>query len=90
MTPGQRQTLIDVAVECNGMAEAAWDIAIHNGIGLTDNVAGVNLNVPCVNTDIDTVEALKAAGAKPACEGSISSDEHLPIGQSQIGRDAIR
>lgn len=90
MTPGQRQTLIDVAVERSGAAEAVWDIAVRNGIGLTDDVAGVELEVSDIATDPETVEAMKAAGAKPACAGTTVSIGYHPIGQAQIGIDAIR
>lgn len=89
MKAGQRQTLIDVAVECGGHAEAVWEIAVRNGIGLTDAVAGMQLDVPSVPADQDTVSAMVAADAHPACEGAVVWDVRVPIGQAVIGTDMV-
>lgn len=89
MKAGQRQTLIDVAVECCGQAEAVWEIAVRNGIGLTDEVSGMQLYIPSENTDQDTVSAMVAADAHPACEGHVVRDVRAPIGQAVIGTDMV-
>lgn len=89
MIAGQGQTVMDVAVERSGTAEAAWDIAVRSGVNLTDAVAGTTLDVPSVAADPDTVEALSAAGARPATDGSTEQYEHRAIGVAIIGTDRI-
>lgn len=91
MKAGQGQTLIDVAVEHSGAAEAAWEIAMRSGVSLTDGTDGVELELPGVAADADTVSALEAAGAKPATDGEIDTELVVPpIGLIVIGRDIIR
>ena len=89
MRPGQGQTLIDVAVELGGRAEASWAIAMRSGVGLTDDVSGMELDVPSVAADPETAEAMAAYGAKPACDGAPEQADRKPIGTAIIGRDMI-
>lgn len=37
---GRGQTVIDMALQCNGSAQEAWAIAIDMGVGLTDSIEG--------------------------------------------------
>lgn len=89
MTAGQGQTVLDVAVERCGGVEAAWDIAAGSNVGLTASVGGVSLTVPSVPKDRGVVNALAAAGAKPACDGNPAVYTKKSIGQSIIGTDRI-
>ena len=89
MRPGPGQSLIDVGVERGGVAEAAWDIAVRSGVGLTADVFGTDLDVPSVAMEPATVEALAAAGAKPACDGNPEQYERKTIGTAKIGTDRI-
>lgn len=45
------QTLLDVAIRECGTAQAAWDIAVANGVAITDIPASVEL-VPISNAKI--------------------------------------
>lgn len=90
MKAGQGQTLIDVAVEHSGAAEAAWEIAMRSGVSLTDGTDGVELELPGVAADADTVSALEAAGAHPATAGEVVATKRVkPIGQTKIGMTRI-
>lgn len=43
------QSIIDIAMEHCGSAEAAWDIAVANGVSMTDDISvGSGLELPCV------------------------------------------
>lgn len=85
MKAGQGQTLIDVATERSGTAGTAWEIAVRSGVGLTDDVAGVELDVPSVAAEPDTAAAMAASGARPACDGRPATEQHTPIGLAKIG-----
>lgn len=89
MTAGQGQALLDIAVQYGGKAEVAWEIAFRSGVGLTDEVSGMELDVPSVPAEPDTVDALSASGAKPATEGSPEQHESRAIGTAKIGTDKI-
>lgn len=42
----QRQSLLDIALQETGTIEAAFDIAVANGISITDYVPGTILTIP--------------------------------------------
>lgn len=90
MKARQGQTLIDVAVLHGGTAEAVWEIAVRSGVSLTDGTEGVELDVPGVAVESDTVAALEATGARPATDGEVETEQVIPIGLIGIGRDIIR
>lgn len=90
MKAGQGQTLIDVAVLHGGTAEAVWEIAVRSGLSLTAGTDGVELDVPSVAVEPDTVAALEATGARPATDGDVETEQVIPIGLIGIGRDIIR
>lgn len=89
MKAGQGQTLLDVAVQCSGMAEAAWEIALRSGINITDGVDGVELDIPAVAADTDTAAAMAATSAHPATDGTPNRDLYATIGKLIIGKDKI-
>lgn len=41
-----RQSLLDIALQETGTIEAAFEIAVANGISITDYVPGVTLSIP--------------------------------------------
>lgn len=83
------QTLIDVAVQHCGSAEAAWAIAERNGLGLTDSPEDEAIELPTDGGDAETATAMAASGARPATDGEPARSERIPIGQIEIGRDKI-
>lgn len=89
MRAGQGQTLIDVAVMHGGSAEAVWEIAERSGVGLTDGTAGVELEVPSVAAEPETVAAMGATGANPATDGEARRESVARIGETIIGIDKI-
>lgn len=82
------QTLLDVAVTESGSVESAWNIALQNGMSLTDTV-NKTLDITGVPIDSDTVVELAAKGSVPATDGTPSRDRYIPIGRITIGRDKI-
>lgn len=60
------QSLIDVAIQCCGSAEAAYDIALLNNISITEDLtAGLELTIPAaVNSSVVSYYTQK--GIKPA------------------------
>lgn len=74
------QSLIDVAIQCCGSAEAAYDIAVLNGLSITDDLtAGLELTIPAaVNSSIVSYYTQK--GIKPAT-GITTEAENALIGE---------
>lgn len=74
------QSLIDVAIQCCGSAEAAYEIAVLNGLSITDDLAaGRELNIPtAVNATIVSYYTQK--GIKPAT-GITTEAENALIGE---------
>ena len=46
----QGQTIFDLAVQSSGSAEAAYELALQNGVGLTDDL--ITLSKVCTNRDL--------------------------------------
>ena len=76
----ERQSLIDIAIQCCGSAEAAYDIALLNNISITDELtAGRELNIPtAVNASVVSYYTQK--GIKPAT-GITTEAENALIGE---------
>ena len=90
MKAGQKQTLIDVAAQICGSAEASWEIAVHSGMGLTDTPGSEELEVPAEGCDPDTAREMASTGARPATDCTVDDEPRAAIGQFRIGRDRIR
>lgn len=89
MIAGQGQTLMDVAVTECGAAELAWEIAVKNGLGLTDMPGDGELEVPTEGGDPDTAKEMAARGARPATNGEKVPVNARAIGYAKIGTDRI-
>ena len=62
--PGQ--SIFDIAIMSYGIAERAYDIAMANGINITDDVEGVALMIPELEKNKKTVEYYTINSIKPA------------------------
>lgn len=62
MKAQENQTLIDIAIQCTGSADAAYDIALLNGLSVSDIlVPGIDLILPSViNPDVVAYYSTKA------------------------------
>ena len=60
------QSLLDIAIQCCGSAEAAYDIAVLNGLSIADDLtAGRELTIPAaVNSSVVSYYTQK--GIKPS------------------------
>lgn len=69
------QSLLDVAIQHSGSAEAAFDTALQNGISLTDDLdTGETLELPtAANRDIRQYYAV--GGHRPATAVTVSDKE---------------
>ena len=85
---GKRQSVLDIALQCGGSAEACWEIAVRNGCSLTSQVEGQQLELPPVPIDGDTVAELAADGVRPACDVP-DGNGRKPVGTFVIGIDMI-
>lgn len=66
MTVLQGQSLLDIAIQELGTAEAAFDLAVLNGMSLTYELeAGDNVKIPAV-CDATVVNYYKLNGIHPA------------------------
>lgn len=83
-----RQTLFDIAALKVGGFEASFDLAVLNGISLTEKlVSGREINLVEV-ADIDVVENLSSINARPASQDDPSAlIAPGGIGYMQIGYD---
>lgn len=61
------QNLLDIALQETGDAKAAYGIALHNGVNLTDDVVGKELSVlESDYSDITILNFYKEKNIKPA------------------------
>lgn len=74
-TVSDRQSVFDVAMERFGSAEAAYDIALANSIGITDTVGGSELELPDAEKDTITVTWFRETGMRPATETEVRAEE---------------
>lgn len=66
MIAKQHQTIIDLAIQSTGSAEAAFELALMNGYSITDDVeTGHVLSVPDV-VDVDVLNYFTQKGIQPA------------------------
>lgn len=89
MKTGRGQTIIDMAMQTCGSAEASWAIATVNGVGLTEDAEGLDLATGTAERDEETALSMATAGAKPASDGEPERSERNPIGQTIIGEGKI-
>jgi hypothetical protein len=75
----QNQSLLDIAIQALGAAEAAFDIALLNNLSITDTIApGLELTLPAVvNTDIASYYAAKGLRPATGIEISAVSSQHI-------------
>ncbi len=60
------QSLLDIAIQCCGSAEAAYDIAVLNGLSIADDlVAGRELSIPAA-VKSSVVSYYTQKGIRPA------------------------
>lgn len=80
-----RQTLLDIATLYLGSADAAFDLAMLNGISITEElVSGQEIKLGSV-VDAFVVEYLKTVDARPASGDDVSN----PFILEGIGYDII-
>lgn len=81
-TARNNQSLPDIALQECGTIEAAFDIARHNGLSLTDElIAGQTLDIACTTACTESVVGeLAADGVKPATAPSSGEVEAAPYG----------
>lgn len=65
--PIDRQSLLDVSLQHTGIAENAYDIAMQNGISITDEVHDA-IDISVSATDARVVDYLCNSGIRPATE----------------------
>jgi hypothetical protein len=88
-TIDKHQTIIDVALQECGNADAAFDIAALNGIEITDDIApGTELLLPDV-VDKKKVKYLSDAGLKPITGPLIIDDAQEGLEFWVIERDFV-
>ena len=71
------QSLLDIAIQCCGSAEAAYDIAVLNGLSIADDlVAGRELSIPAaVNSSVVSYYTQK--GIRPATNITTEAENAL-------------
>lgn len=91
VTIHSRQSLLDVAVRECGSFEAAFTLAVRNGLSMTDDlVAGQELEYISEEVTNKRIVALLAArGVKPATALAMPAAQPLGIGYMTIGIDFI-
>ncbi|UDQ54985.1 hypothetical protein LJF28_04785 [Chryseobacterium indologenes] len=74
------QSILDIAVQYTGKAENAFDIAMINGISVSDSlVSGQIIEIPETNIDNDMVSFLKRKNVKPATAVNTNLIEIRPL-----------
>ena len=83
------QTLLDIAVQYCGSADAAFEIAQLNGLSVTDDLmTGRDLSLPGI-TNKKIAEYYKNKGLQPATNITMNSENPLPVSLEGIGYWAI-
>lgn len=64
------QTLLDIAIQHTGIVKNSFDIAVYNGIAVSEPlIYGMSLTIPDdLEFDIDTVNFYQANNLQPATE----------------------
>ena len=81
------QSLFDIAIQSCGSAEAAFDLAVLNGVSLTDDVT-VDLSVPVV-IDADVASYFAKKNIQPATAAGIIPDLIVTPVDSLISYESI-
>lgn len=82
-TAKDRQTLLDIALQCGGHVETVLALAAANGLSVTDRLEdGQVLNVPepIADGDARTVRLYRAHVIEPATEASTEEITACPYG----------
>lgn len=77
-----RQSLLDMAVQTSGSMEAAFDLAVRNGISLTDELKDDQVLNSVFIRDTEVVRRYKVQGLCPATD--LSEEEVTSISQEGI------
>ena len=82
-TAKERQSMLDMALQCGGHVETALALAVANELSVTDRLEdGQELTVPepVVEGDVRTVALYRAHGVEPATEASADDMWACPYG----------
>lgn len=82
-TAKERQSMLDMALQCGGHVETALALAVANELSVTDRLEdGQELTVPepVAGGDARTVRLYRAHGIEPATEASVEETGACPYG----------
>jgi hypothetical protein len=84
------QSIFDLAIQSAGSAEAAFEMALLNGVSITDDLAGMELTEPAPMNRL-AVNYYKQNGILPATSDlpDFEAPEREGIGYWAIGNDFI-
>ena len=83
------QSLVDIATQYCGSADAAYDIALLNGLTVTDDLTpGLELKLPSV-VNKKIADYYKNKGLQPATSITMNSENPIPTDLEGIGYWAI-
>ena len=72
----ESQSIIDIAIQQSGTAEAAYEIAAQNGLSITDEpMPGIGLSVPAVAINKPVATYYSNKGIKPATASTDEMDD---------------
>lgn len=66
MKGSRGQTVLDVALEIAGRAEAAWELAAGSGLAVTEEAEGAELGEMTEGREEAVVRRYRAEGTRPA------------------------
>ncbi len=92
VTVKERQTLLDIALQTSGSVEAVVDLALANGLSITDELSDGQVLVTAGATDAAVVERYETNGIYPATEASDDERNAMAwegIGFMEIGTDFV-
>lgn len=87
-----RQTLLDIALQTSGSMEAVMDLALANGLSITDELSDGRVLETVEVIDAAVVERYEINGIFPATEASDEERSAMAwegIGFMEIGTDFI-
>lgn len=83
------QSILDIAIQYTGMVENSFDIAVYNGLSVSDSLSsGMNITIPeGIDTDVDVINDFSSKILQPAT--GITDESIVPtgkgIGWMQVG-----
>ncbi len=83
----ERQTLLDIALQTSGSVEAVMDLALANGLSITDELSDGRVLVTAGVAEETVVERYEINGIFPATEAS--DEERSAMAWEGIGFMAI-